>query len=258
VATPDNFGKLGERPSNQKLLDWLAVTFIKDGWSLKSLHRRIMLSNTYKMSSRYDPKAAAVDPENRLHWRNDRRRLEAEEVRDSILFVGGRLDRTMGGTLLKFRDREYVTSTANSDPVNYSSLRRSVYLPVVRSALYDLYTAFDFGDPTVMNGDRASTTVSPQALFMMNSKVVLEETRAMAQMLLSKPELDTPGRIRLAYETAYGRPSSAAECARASTFIDTIDKQYSLTEKDAGVCRIKAWQSLCKALLSASEFMYVD
>lgn len=258
VGTPDNFGRLGERPSNQKLLDWLATTFIKDGWSLKQLHRRIMLSNTYKMSSRYDAKATLIDPENRLHWRTDRRRLEAEEIRDSILFVGGRLDRTMEGTLLKFKDREYVTSTANADPVNYNSLRRSVYLPVVRSALYDVYTAFDFGDPTVMNGDRPSTTVSPQALFMMNSPIVLEQTRSMAENLLKRSDLDTSGRIQLAFEEAYGRQASAAQVGRAAAFMDAVSLQWAAKESDAAVRKIKSWQSLCKALLSAAEFMYVD
>ena len=134
-----------------------------------------------------------------------RRRLEAEEIRDAILAVSGRLDRTMGGSLLTFKDREYVTSTANADPVNYLGLRRSVYLPVIRSALYELYTAFDFGDPTVMNGDRPTTTVAPQALFVMNSPLVLESTRTMAAALLSRCDLDDAGRVRVTYETCCGR-----------------------------------------------------
>src|SRR6185503_8640954 len=103
--------------------------------------------------------------------------------------LSGRLDRTIGGTLLAFKDREYVTSTANSDPVNYRSNRRSVYLPVIRSALYDVFTAFDFGDPTVMNGDRPTTTVAPQALFMMNSALVLEHTKAMAERLIALKDM---------------------------------------------------------------------
>lgn len=258
VASTDNFGSLGEKPVNQPLLDWLALTFIEDGWSLKKLHRRIMLSRSYQMSSQYNSVAAKIDPENRLHWRNSRRRLEAEAIRDSMLFVSGQLDRTIGGTLLSFRDREYVTSTANSDPVNYNAKRRSLYLPVIRSALYDVYTAFDFGDPTVMNGDRASTTVAPQALFMMNSSLALEQTKAMAVALLARADLDDAGRVQLAYETCYARPAQTAEVQRALGFARKLERTYSAKESNAGAAKQRAWQSLCKALISANEFIYVD
>jgi hypothetical protein len=258
VASTDNFGALGERPANQPLLDWLATTFVADGWSLKKLHRRILLSSTYRMSSRYDARAALLDPENRLHWRNDRHRLEAEEIRDSILAVSGQLDRTMEGTLLKFRDREYVTSTANTDPVNYRSNRRSVYLPVIRSALYDVYTAFDFGDPTVMNGDRPTTTVAPQALFMMNSQLVLEQTRALAALLLSHKELDDVGRVQFAYQTCYGRPAADAEARRALEFVQRLEQGQASRLPNADAARLSAWQSLCKALVAANEFVYIE
>lgn len=256
VASTDNFGSLGEKPTNKPLLDWLALTFIQDGWSLKKLHRRILLSHTYQMSSRYDAKAAQIDPENRLRWHNNRRRLEVESVRDSILAVSGQLDRTLGGTLLRFRDREYVTSTANADPVNYNTLRRSVYLPVIRSALYDVYTAFDFGDPTVMNGDRPTTTVAPQALFMMNSVLALEQTKAMATALLAHKELDDSGRIQLAYETCYGRPATNAEVLRAKEFIRRLEQSFGAQEPNK--TQHRAWQSLCKALIAANEFIYIE
>jgi hypothetical protein len=264
VGSTDNFGSLGEKPVNQPLLDWLAVTFARDGWSLKRLHRRILLSRTYQMSSRYDAKAEQVDPENHLHWRNSRHRLEAESVRDAILAVSGGLDRTQGGTLLKFKDREYVTSTANADPVNYNSNRRSVYLPVIRSALYDVYTAFDFGDPTVMNGDRPTTTVAPQALFMMNSQLVLEQTKAMATALLAHKELDATARIQLAYETCYGRPASSAEAQRAWQFVRQLTQTYAAQEPNGSngpngtMAQERAWQSLCKALIAANEFIYIE
>lgn len=258
VGSTDNFGSLGERPVNQALLDWLATTFVEDGWSLKKLHRRIMLSRSYQMSSRYDARSAKIDPENRLHWRNNRLRLEAEAVRDSILAVSGQLDRTLGGTLLTFRDREYVTSTANADPVNYRSSRRSVYLPVIRSALYDVYTAFDFGDPTVMNGDRPTTTVAPQALFMMNSALVLEQTKAMATALLAHQELDDIGRIQLAYETCYGRPAQPAEIQRARDFLQRLARIYAAQSSEEKMANLRAWQSLCKALVAANEFLYIE
>ena len=258
VATVDNFGTLGERPTDPELLDWVATSFAEDGWSLKRLLRRLMLSGTYQMSSRLDPRAYEADPENRLQWRHERRRLEAEEIRDSILMAGGLLDRTMGGSLLKFRDREYVTSTANSDPVNYKSSRRSVYLPVIRSALYDVYTAFDFGDPTVMNGDRSSTTVAPQALFMMNSSLVLDSSKAMAESLLSRSDLDDAGRIRTAFETCYGREPSGPEAARCLAAIKRLDDAFSGSTSDPAARRRNVWQSFCKTLLGASEFIFVD
>ncbi len=258
VASTDNFGTLGDRPVNQPLLDWLATTFVTDAWSLKKLHRRIMLTNTYQMSSRYDARASEIDPENRLHWRSDRRRLEVEAIRDSLLALSGQLDRKLGGTLLAFKDREYVTSTANSDPVNYRSSRRSVYLPVIRSALYDVYTAFDFGDPTVMNGDRPTTTVAPQALFMMNSSLVLEQTKAMAARLLALKELDDAGRFRRAYEDCYGRLPTAPETARTLSYIDRFDAAYRPMEPDQEKRRQRVWQSICKTLVAASDFIYVD
>jgi hypothetical protein len=258
VPSTDNFGSLGDRPSDPALLDWLATSFTKDGWSLKNLHRRIMLSATYQMSDRYDARAAQIDPENRLHWRFERRRLEAEEMRDAILAVSGRLDRTMGGTLLKFKDREYVTSTANADPVNYKSARRSVYLPVIRSALFDVYTAFDFGDPTVMNGDRPSTTVAPQALFVMNSGIVLEESMAMARSLIARTDIDDAGRVSAAYETCFARKPSSAEVMRALDAISQLDRAYSTTEPDAAKRHERAWQSLCKSLIGSNEFCYVE
>jgi len=258
VGSTDNFGLLGERPGNQPLLDWLATTFVEDGWSLKKLHRRMMLSKSYQMSSRYDARAALVDPENRLHWRNSRHRLEAEAVRDAVLAVSGQLDRTMGGTLLKMQERQYVTSTANSDPVDYRSNRRSLYLPVVRSALYDVFTAFDFGDPTVMNGDRPTTTVAPQALFMMNSALVLEHTKAMAGALLAHSELDDNGRIQLAYETCYGRSATPAEALRAQEFLKRLQPLYAAQPPNGVTVQQRAWQSLCKALIASNEFIYIE
>src|SRR5262249_48079111 len=105
VRSPDNFGKLGDRPVNQPLLDWLAVQFVKRGWSIKAMHRLLMLSSTYQMSTAYDERAATFDPENRLHWRMNRRRLDAEEIRDAILAVSGSLDATMGGSLFQGANR---------------------------------------------------------------------------------------------------------------------------------------------------------
>ncbi len=149
-----------------------------------------MLSSTYQMSTAHDPRAAEIDPENRLLWRMNRRRLEAEAIRDSILAASGQFDWSMGGSLLKNKNHTYVTSTASANDVSYENGRRSIYLPVVRSAVYDVFQAFDFADPSSMNGKRSATTVAPQALFMMNSALVRRETLAMAEQLLTSPAAD--------------------------------------------------------------------
>ena len=187
VGSPDNFGRLGDRPVNLDLLDWLARHFVASGWSIKAMHRLIMLSSTYQMSTRFDPAAARIDPENRLHWRTSRRRLEAEAIRDAILAVSGELDSTMTGHAhdrakprLRQLDDQELADTA------YHVSRRSVYLPVIRSGLYDVFQAFDFADPSASNGKRIPTTVAPQALFMMNDQVVLECSAAMARRLLDR------------------------------------------------------------------------
>ena len=130
VRTPDNFGKLGLRPTHPKLLDWLTVRFIKNGWSIKNMHRIIMNSAAYQMSSQQNEQAYAVDPDNKLWWRFNRRRLHAEEVRDSLLFTGGSIDWGMKGQLMTYDPRQYVSQ--NNHPYFYGS-SRTVYLPVIRS-----------------------------------------------------------------------------------------------------------------------------
>jgi hypothetical protein len=257
VRTPDNFGMLGERPVNQPLLDWLAVRFVESGWSIKAMHRLIMLSSTYQMSTTFDERAAQTDPENRLHWRMNRRRLEAEALRDALLALGGHLDPGMGGSLLNGKNREYVTSTANRNYDQYDSRRRSLYLPVIRSALYDVFQAFDFPDPCVPNGDRATTTVASQALFMMNSKVLLEETRELARKLLADRQIDDV-RVRKAYERIFGRLPTAGETERALQFIGDAEKMLAIEKATREEVRLSAWQGFCRVLVSSNEFVYVE
>ena len=257
VRSPDNFGRLGERPVHPHLLDFLAVRFMAKGWSLKAMHRLLMTSATWQMSTEFDSRAAAIDPENRLWWRMDRRRLEAELIRDSILIMGDSLDLRMGGTLLPTVNRQYVTSTANVDPVTYTSLRRSVYLPVVRSALYDLFQAFDFADPSYLSGQRQTTTVAPQALFLMNSQLVAEQMRLMAQRLMANIK-DGPQRVDALFEIAWGRLPSSQERDESLDYI----RRYVDAVDDQGIggttSRLQAWRSLCRAVVSANEFIYVE
>ncbi len=258
VRSVDNFGRLGELPSNQLLLDWLAKRFTDSGWSIKSMHRLIMLSSTYQMSSAHNDRAHLVDPENRLYWRKNRWRLEAEAIRDSIVAVSGQLDLAMGGSLLRFKDRDYVTSTASRDTTPYDASRRSVYLPVIRSALYEVFLAFDFNDPSVSNGDRSTTTVAPQALFMMNSPLVLKQTRKMAEQLLTQSNLNDGERIAAAYERTFGRVPSAIERDRALEFLQRCSAALAEREPNSQERRVRSWQSLCRTLVASNEFIYVE
>jgi hypothetical protein len=257
VRSPDNFGRLGQAPTHAQLLDWLTVHFVASGWSLKELHRTILLSATYQMSAARNESAATVDPDNQWHWRFNRRRLEVEALRDAMLSVSGQLDLSMGGSLLPTPNRQYVTSTANVDPVVYDSRRRSIYLPVVRSALYDVFQAFDFADPSTLSGQRQATTVAPQALFMMNSKFVSEQTRALAIRLLSE-EVDDDTRVHLLYRQALGRVPGPMEVDRALTFV--TEQTQSLLGKgvSSGDAQLRAWQSVVRAVLGANEFIFIE
>jgi hypothetical protein len=169
----------------------------------------------------------------------------------------GCTDLRMGGSLLQIENRQYVTSNNNRNYDKYESQRRSLYLPVVRSALYEVFQAFDFADPSVPNGDRATTTVAPQALFMMNGKLVLEQTKQLARRLLDQPLADVE-RVRQAYETAYGRLPSGHETTRALAFVQQVEDLLASHQSRAQERRLLAWQSLCRVLLASNEFIYVE
>ena len=258
VSSVDNFGKLGQLPSHPELLDWLALQFQKDGWSVKALHKRIMLSNAYQMSTRWDEKAAKVDPEDLLLWRMPRKRMEAEAVRDSLLAVSGQLDLATGGALLTSTPFENlnVTGLGRLNEV-YQSRRRSVYLPILRSALHDQFQAFDFPDPAVSNGDRVTTTVASQALFMMNSGVMELASASMAKSLLDDAKSNDPDRMQAASLRLFGRPAEPEEIAEWRGFLDRYVTLPSLAADPPEKRRQRAWQGLCRALMSSNEFVYI-
>jgi hypothetical protein len=257
VRSTDNFGKLGEKPSHPELLDWLALRFADGGWSLKDLHREILLSATYRMSSAHDRQAAEKDPENRLLWRFPIRRLEVEAIRDSLLAVSGLLDRTPGGPVLHVKNREFLFDHTSKDTTTYDSVRRSLYLPVIRNNVYDVFELFDFGNPAVPTGDRDSTTVAPQALFLLNSDLVLRAAESLAAGLL-RDESNDAARLRTLYRKAYGREPSVAEVARATSLLARTDEMLRDREPDGAKRRRQAWTLLCQTVLAASEFIYVS
>jgi len=258
VPTLDNFGALGGRPINPALLDWLARKFVDGGWSVKAVHRLIMMSNTYQLSANDDSKAAELDPENRLHWRFSPRRLEAEEIRDALLAVSGTLDPTMAGSLLQVENRAYFFDHTSKDRTKYDTRRRSVYLPIVRNHLFDVFDLFDYSEASVSNGDRATTTVAPQALFMMNSELVAQAAHDLASDLLARTTVDDSERIRRLYVRAYGRPPKPAEIERAVAFLSRYSRGLSTLEPDSREQRLLAWQALCQTILASNEFVYLE
>jgi len=256
VRTVDNFGILGEKPSHPELLDWLAERFRQDGGSFKKLHRLLMLSSTYQMSAAPNPAALKVDPENRLRWRADVRRLQVEEIRDSLLAVSGTLDRTMGGSILPLKNREYVFDHTSKDNTRYDSKRRSLYIPVVRNNLYDVFQLFDFGDAQVPEGDRPATIVAPQALFMLNSDLVADAAAALAESLLARSDVSDDARLAAAHARLYGRPITPQETTRLRRLLGDA-QQAQPQQADPHKRARQAWTTLCHTLLAANEFIYL-
>jgi hypothetical protein len=185
--------------------------------------------------------------------------LEAEAIRDSILALSGGLDLRMGGPTLTAKNREYVTGTGSKiDPALFESPRRSLYLPVVRSALYDVFQVFDFADPSVLNGRRDQTTVAPQALFMLNSRLVAESAQRLADHFLAEPWPDDGARVAALYQLAYGRMPAPDEAAQALAYLDRYLEVAGPRPDSGQAWRRRAWQSLCRTLIAASEFIYLD
>ncbi len=261
VRTPSNFGLRGEPPSHPELLDWLAREFVRRGWSVKAMHRLILASATYRRSSTPSAEALERDPENRWLAHQNRRRLEAEELRDSLLALSGALDRTLGGTLLETKDGEYVTNDQSSDRARYDTPRRSLYLPIVRNAMYHLFATFDYGDPGVPLERRSSTTAPDQALWMMNSPLVLESARRIATEV-AVTDADEGRRIAEVWRRVLGRAPSARELELGLAFLvregASAIPAASSASANTAADPLKPLAGLCQTLLLANEFLYLD
>jgi hypothetical protein len=240
VRTTDNFGTTGETPSHPELLDHLALRFVEDGWSVKKLVRRIVLSNAYRMAAPGGTKAPEADPENRLLRGANRRRLDAECLRDTILSVSGqlKLDPPNGPS--------YPASLSSDYGFKASSLQRSVYLPVFRNALAEIFEVFDFADASVTTGRRNASTVAPQALYLMNNAFVLEQARHAAARLLAERHEDDRARLARAWRLALGRLPTDGESA------------VVLRHLGASPQAEQAWTSVFHALFASAEFRYVN
>jgi Protein of unknown function (DUF1553)/Protein of unknown function (DUF1549)/Concanavalin A-like lectin/glucanases superfamily/Planctomycete cytochrome C len=233
VATSDNFGVLGERPSHPELLDWLSQTFIDNGWSLKKLHRSMLLSRTYQQAGTENSEARLADPENRMLWRMPRRRLDGEAIRDSILAVSGDLDLTAGGPSLGFRgvwgdehpELNLYAINIRADYTPFHLQRRSVYLPMLRTAKTELLALFDAPDDKAATPRRTETTVAPQALFMMNSPFVRRRAGNMAWRLLGESNLTDTQRVQRAYRLIHCRLPTEAEARTGLSFLSEYAAQ---------------------------------
>ncbi len=278
VTTPDDFGNQSAPPSNQQLLDYLAARFMEDGWSVKKMHKLIMLSSVYQQTSENNPRYAQIDPDNRLLWRANIRKLEFEAVRDSLLAMGGRLDRTVGGHPVNLGATPYST-------------RRTIYGYVDRRNLPEVYTQFDFANPDIATGKRYDTIVPQQALFMMNSPLVVEQARNLVNRRDFQGAQGPRDRIRLLYDIIYQREptevevqlgidylreSPPAEMPNAAPTEDQMSPRerrkmangngkkgaqpaMSLaTIPAAGLMPVGAWAKYAHALLQANEAMFVN
>jgi hypothetical protein len=241
VPTPDNFGGLGEKPTHPKLLDHLARKFVESGWSVKSMHRLMMNSATYRQSAEADLALVEYDPENKLFARWQRRRVESEVVRDSILMKANRLDLDMGGSMLVVQPNKYV----NQGKLTEHSMvpRRTVYLPVYRSSGYDGQKAFDTADPAVSNGDRRTSTVAGQALYLMNSELMHASSKALADFVISKASEYRPAWM---IKHVFGRDPTKDESARGITFVESYGDEKA------------ALAAFARVLLSSNEFLYME
>ena len=234
VRTLSNFGQLGERPSHPELLDSLAVSLLESGWSLKALHRQILLSATYRQNSSGDEANQLVDPENRLLWKMNRRRLEVEPWRDAVLSVSGQLMREIGGP---------------SSELNDSHRQRTLYGYVSRHRLNDLLRLFDFPDPNITAGERSVTTVPLQQLFVLNSDFMIVQAKALAARLSRETESDA-GRINRLFQLLYGRLPTDDDYKVSAAFL----QEPSAEARDS----LSRLEQYCLAMLGTNEFAYID
>ena len=253
VRTPDNFGVMGERPSNPALLDYLASRFIASNWSVKSLHREILLSSAYQMSSQVTPEAFQKDPENRLLSRFNRRRLDVEEIRDGLLLADGSLDTKMGGTMQSGFGTDGENSSGRLSLNPEKEKRRMVYLPVRRANLPALLNLFDFGDATTMQGKRLMTNIAPQALFMMNSEFLTDRSQSISKALLDDSSLTPQQRVDKIYLRTLNRRPASDEADSALTYVENYRNRFGGSQAESN-----AWQSIVRVLMASNDFIYVD
>jgi hypothetical protein len=239
VGTPDNFGVLGEKPTHPELLDYLTHRFLESGWSMKTMHREMMLSATYQLSTDSDEANLNIDADNQFLWRMNRRRLQVEAWRDALLAVSGRLDSRLEGPSTNLADQ--------------NNNRRTIYAFISRHELNNMLRLFDFPDANITASTRTETTVPQQQLFVLNSPVMIEQSKAFAKRLMDEAGEDIETRIRYAFELAYGRPVNEREMLLAKQYLAGEDD-----EAERNLNGLTRWERYAQVLLGSNEFMYLD
>ena len=252
VPTVDNFGKMGEQPSNRELLDYLAVRFVEQGWSTKKMIREIVLTRAYHLSSAHSAADANIDPDNTMLWRMNRQRLEVEAIRDSLLMVGGKLDLTRpeASPVLGYK-RGIDIGRVKGRGVGvgdfaFETNKRTVYVPIVRNNLSPMFEVFDFPEPSETKGRRDVTTVPTQALFLMNSPFVMAQAKYAATRLLGLSLDSDQARITRVYREVLGRNPTAGEVKKSAEYIQSLSASEAAT----------TWGRLYQALFESAEFRY--
>jgi hypothetical protein len=261
VKSPDDFGAMGQKPSHPELLDWLAGEFVRSGWSIKTMQRLIVTSNTYRMSSLPSEPADRRDPTNRLVHRMNVRRLEAESIRDALLAVAGDLDQMMYGPGVRVHLTSFMEGRGRptqSGPLDGDG-RRSLYLNVRRNFLNPMLLAFDSPVPFSTMGRRNVSNVPAQALTLMNDPLVIGQARLWADRELARPARSVSERLERLYLAAFGRPPTDLETRASVAFLAAagFDARNGRPDPDQPPARA-AWADLCHVLINMKEFIFVD
>jgi hypothetical protein len=257
VATPSNFGVRGAPPTHPELLDYLAARFIESGWSVKAMHRLILTSKTWRLSSQHDEQNAAIDTGNEFLWRSDRRRLDAEALRDALLAVSGRLDLSRPGPHPFPPLKDWHWTQHNPFKEVYPTPHRSVYLMTQRLQRHPFLALFDGPDSNASAEKRTSAIVPSQALYLVNSPEMRVVAESLADRLLAGGA-DDPARLELAYNLCYCRPPQPEEIARCEECLAALRNElFASTAGEGSIDRL-AWTSLARTFLAANEFCYLD
>ncbi|MEI7686090.1 MAG: PSD1 and planctomycete cytochrome C domain-containing protein [Planctomycetota bacterium] len=257
VATPNDFGRRGQAPTHPELLDYLAARFIESGWSIKAMHKQILLSRAWQMASADVEVSAKVDPTNALLWRFIPRRLDAESIRDTLLFVSGLLDEQPGGEHPFPPSKSWAFTQHEPFAADYPTKRRSVYLMQQRSRKDVFLSQFDGADPNASTAVRLPTTTPIQALFFLNAPLAHDASAAFAKRVLAETQ-DESGRIHLAYLLALNRAPDAEEQQECREFLTKYRTRLTALKTPANQVEVLSWSAFSRALWSGNEFVYVD
>lgn len=257
VATPSNFGKQAEPASHPELLDWLAREFMNNGWSIKHLHRKILLSSTYRLGSWTESESEKIDDGNRYYWRFQRQRMDAEALRDSILQVSGTLMTGSNGRHPFLPNEKLKYNQGNPFNQVFDHNHRTVYLMEPRLNKHPFMALYDGPDPNKSTEQRATSTVALQALSLMNGAFLKDKSTALSQRL-AKEAADPQARVQLAYTLLLGRPAESTEQTEALDYVRDYEAQLMSDGRSAEEANQVAWTSLSRILLSSNEFIYID